>query len=74
MIEPPTIPDPEEVPRTEFVCGHEDGAGRRFEGGTARCGRCGGVLGQIVVSDLCSCQKAGAYSTECLLTARCADR
>jgi hypothetical protein len=71
VIEPSTIPDPEEV--TGHECGHSEDYGRVWSEGMERCGRCGAPLRVIAASKLCSCQRVGGYDTECLLTGRCAE-
>lgn len=70
--EPPVLPDPEEYPREDEICGHTAG-GRIAPGETViRCVRCGGIVAAVPPpSRLCSCQRAGAYATECLLIGRC---
>jgi hypothetical protein len=76
VIEPPTIPGPDELPRDEHVCGHSVDYGRVSEigSGVIRCGRCfAPVEMDVRATGRCSCQRANAYDTECLLTGRCAE-
>lgn len=67
------LPGPENPPRDTNECWHPAGAGRRVEEGTIRCGACGAPLGMVSRKTRCSCQLAGAYATECLLTGRCSE-
>lgn len=74
--EPPTQPDPVEVPRDESICGHEeDRCGRVVAAGehVIRCGRCMAPVGWVETSTKCSCQRAGGYDEECLLMGRCSE-
>lgn len=75
MVEPPTIPDPEEVPREEAICGHAEAYGRvrPIDSDLIRCGRCMAPVAWYQPSTKCSCQRAGAYETECLLMGRCSE-
>ena len=75
MTEPPTIPNAERLGHDEFVCGHavEYGLARIVGESGVRCGRCFAPLGIVQETKLCSCQRAGGYDTECLLTGRCSE-
>lgn len=74
MIEPTTIPGPDDPPRDTHDCPHALEYGRVIAMGeiVVRCQRCGAPVAFVAPpSTRCSCQRANAYATECLLSARC---
>jgi len=70
------MPGPENPPRDTHNCPHatEYGRTQTFGEHVVRCMRCGAPVDFAYPPPTkCSCQKAGAYDTECLLTGRCSE-
>jgi hypothetical protein len=64
-------PPPEDPPRDSAECHHTEGGRILPDETVIRCVKCGGIVGEVPPpSKLCSCQRAGAYATECLLIGR----